>query len=594
MAITEVKNELKDLDQRERARAEAAGGTSLDTEEVVDRKKRGWEDILKLRPEDVDERWNTRNLGLAIIPPNLHKQLSEAQIEQVLTSNQLLELLGGGWMVQPMRKGAVRARHGPPEVTTGSLRELTLKKLLTLELSVAKLVLRFLVHLSSEQDQELPQGRIPQNIATRAAMSRHNLLLKIDIMNRYLRRLRHNGKLTEESTPDWPASPAYKRDSLSSDDQKSLNAALCSIFEEHAHSKNYALMLKKICSNLLVAPSPPDVTTYNLLIAHLTRLEQNDLVRMVLESFDESHVRPNEITISATLKFYTVSNDKQGFRSYANRFRGRKGGLALARPNIRITAAAEGRLIRRNGKVIQEAPKSIQFFGALMNGTLKFFGVKQGMKVYYEMLSEGWEPNIHILSAILRRCHLRRDWAGGYAVWRHIKESSAFISDRAYIWMLQLCRVCKRVEVYDEIVQELNSQGIFMGLFQRCSTDEGFLLQTDIQQLRKMMQKQRREAVKDVKAIEEVPASDLVEDAYDDEIDAAATVLVNHMATAEAIKAGMQNTRSKTPATTSHRSFPQEKGSQNIPAADVSREQGKHNQWEWPIGQPTIQVSAPK
>lgn len=584
VAITEVKKELKDLDQRERTRAEFVGGNSHDTGDVLDGETPRWRDIVKLRPEDVDDRWTMTNLASTIIPPELHKQLSEAQVEQILTSDQLLELLGGGWKVHPARKGVIRNGHCPPEVTIQSLRELSPKKLRTLELSVAKLVLRFIEHLSSTRDQERPNGRSSQDVSNRAEITRYELWPKIAQMNQYLQYLRDNGSPTQKTPPDWPARPAYDRDSLCPDDQKRLNAAISSIFDEYDRSKNHALMLENICSVLLLAPSPPDVTTYNLLLTHLTRLQQNELVRMVLESFDESSVRPNEITISATLKFYTLSNDRKGFRGYVNKLRGRNGGLVLARPDIKITAAAEGRLIGRNGKVTQEPPKNIHVFGALINGTLKFSGVKQGIKVYYEMLREGWEPNVLILTAILRRCNLNRDWVGGFAVWQHIKESSEYISDRAYIWMLQLCRVCNRQEIYDEILRELDSQGVSMEFFPQFFTGKNSILRTDIQDLRKMMQKQRRKAAKVIQAIEEAPAMDLRQNAYEDGTDEAVAVVGNHTLAEDATEVDEQHTAGIALPKSSQKAFPRIEGSKIRPAADRSREHGNGNLWEWPIG----------
>lgn len=584
VAITEVKKELKDLDQRERTRAELVGGNSHDTGDVLDGEKPRWRDIVKLRPEDVDDRWTMTNLASTIIPPELHKQLSEAQVEQILTSDQLLELLGGGWKVHPTRKGVIRNGHCPPEVTIESLRELSPKKLRTLELSVAKLVLRFIEHLSSTRDQERPNGRSSQDVSNRAAITRHELWPKIGQMNQYLQYLRDYGPPTRKTPPDWPARPVYDRDSLCPDDQKRLNAAISSIFEEHDRSKSHALMLENICSVLLLAPSPPDVTTYNLLLTHLTRLQQNELVRMVLESFDESSVRPNEITISATLKFYTLSNDRKGFRGYVNRLRGRNGGLVLARPDIKITAAADGRLIGRNGKVTQEPPKNLHVFGALINGTLKFSGVKQGIKVYYEMLREGWEPNVLILTAILRRCNLNGDWVGGFAVWQHIKESSEYISDRAYLWMLELCRACNRQEIYDEILRELHSQGVSMEFFPQFFTGKSSSLRTDIQDLRKMMQKQRRQAAKAIQAIEEAPAMDLGQNAYEDGTDEAVAVAGNHTLAEDATEIDEQDTAGIAPPKSSQKAFPRIDGSKIRPAADRSREHGNGNLWEWPIG----------
>jgi len=584
-AITEVKKELKVLEERGRARAELAGGNSHDTREV-DREKLRWPDVLKLRPEDVDDRWTMEKLASIVIPPDLHKQLSVVQVEQILTSDRLLELLGGGWKVHPARKGVIRDGHCPPEVTTESLRDVSLKKLRTLELSVAKLVLRFLGYLSLVQDQEHLDGKSPQDPSNPAAITRDELWPKVAKMNRYLEHLRDQGRPTQEHTPDWPAHPAYDRGGLSVDGQKGLNAAISSIFKEHGRSKDHALMLKNLCSVLLLAPSPPDVTTYNLLLTHLTRLRQNELVRMVLESFDECSVRPNEITVTATLSFLTLSNDRKGFRSYVNRLRGRKGGVVLARPNIKITAAAEGRLSNRTGKVTQKPPKNIHVFGALINGILKFSGVKEGIRVYYEMLREGWEPNIPILTAILRRCNLNRDWVGGFAVWQHIQESSEYISDRAYLWMLQLCRACNRQEIYDEILRELKSQGVSMEFLPPFSTGKSSALKTDIKDLRKMMQKQRREAAKAVKRIQ-APAMDLEQGAYDDDTDEAVTVAVSNPLAEDIIKDEEQDTSSIALPNRPHKAFRCRKGAKIIPAADQSPEYGYGKLWDWPIGLPS-------
>lgn len=568
-AMTEVKKDLKDLEERERIRAESAGGISCETGDLLDRRKPKWRDVVKLRPEDVDDRWTIRNLASTIIPPDLQQQLSDAQIEQILTSDQLLELLGEGWKVHPARKGFTRNGHCPPEVTVKSLREYSSKKLRTFELSVAKLVLRFIGHLSSVRDQEHPNGRSPQEVSNGAAITRRELAPKIATMNQYLQKMRDHGEPTQKYPRDWPARPSYDRDSLSPDDQRRLNEAISNIFEEHNRSKNYVLMLENLCSVLLLATSPPDVSTYNLLLTHLTRLQQNDLVKMVLESFHESKIRPNEITISATLKFYTLTNDRRGFQGYVSRLRGRNGGLILARPDIEITDAAEGRLTVANGKVIQEPPKNHHVFGALINGTLKFSGVKQGIKVYYEMLKEGWEPNILILTAILRRCNLNRDWVGGFAVWQHIKKSSEYISDRAYLWMLQLCRAHNRQEIYDEILRELDDQGAPMEFLPQFFTGKCNPLKTDMRHLRKMMAKERREAAK--AGSQEVPDMDMEQEAYDDDLEDAAL---------EAFEAE----ESIAPQKSRHKASPRLEGSKMIPGISRRSESGNGSLWEWPTG----------
>jgi len=527
-AIAEAKNELNGFDQRESRAAELAGPSNQGAGRVLDEERTEWGEVLKLRPEDLNDRWSLTNMGLTVLPPGLHKQLSQNQIEQILTRNHLLEILESGWKVHPTRKGAVRKGHNPPnsidaEATTRAPQSLSTKKLRTLELSVAKLVLRFLAQSPSEHVKKHRKGEIPhRTLREPAPTTLHTLLLKIAEMNRHLQRLMKNEESTGENALGWPASPAYERSNPSSDDQERLNNAVRIIFQEQVHTKNLDSMMEKICLQLLLTTSPPDVTTYNLLIVHLTRLKQNEMVRMVLDSFNESHMRPNEITISATLKFYTVSNDRKSFGRYVDRMRGRDGGLALARPDIRITTAGLGRLVCKDEKVIQKAPRNRHIFGALIHGTLKFFGTSIAMRVYLQMIGAGWEPNVVILTSILRDCQSRRDWKEGQAVWQQIRDISGKISDRAYLWMLQLCRVCKRQTVYDEIKEELIRQDMSVSFLQQYPTDKDGAWTDDIQTIEQSWRKQRREGVG---ITGDASSTDAVQEAFETAKEATAMVV---------------------------------------------------------------------
>ncbi|MCJ1363681.1 hypothetical protein MMC16_002790 [Acarospora aff. strigata] len=507
--IAEVKQELKDLDQRNGRRDKS---TEIEcfrprAGNYLDQEKSTWHELLRLRPEDVNDRWTTTKMGLTVLPPALHEQLSQAQIEQILSSDQLLDVLEKGWMAHPSRKGVIRRGHYPPQSTkaervAGLACPLSPKKLRTLELSVAKLILRFLAQMSSGQGHGLSDGDVLNSRDQIAENSRRELMLKIAETDRYLQMFRQGEEINVASSPRWPACPEYEKNSLSFDGQERLNDTLRMIFQKPVYTRNYDTMLENICNLLLLASSPPNITTYNILIVHLTRLRHNDIVRMVLESLHESHVRPNESTFSAVLNFYTVSNDREGFRGYVRRMYGAfEGGLALARPNIKITAAAEGRVVCRNGKMIQKASENLHVFGSLVHGTLKFFGVKEAMKVYIQMIKDGWEPNIVILTSILRDCQIRRNWQAGFAVWQRIKEVSGYISNRAYLWMLQLCRVCKRQELYEEILQELTRQGVSVNFLQQEPTDKDGFWITDIQVLRKSLGKQRQQAAKASKKV---------------------------------------------------------------------------------------------
>lgn len=461
-AIVEAKKKLKELDQRDSNRGQLKEG--LD-EQALRAPKKGrleWHEILKLRPEDLDDRWSSSQMGLKILPPDIRKQLSQSQIDQILTSNQLLKTLMAGWSVHTTQRRAVREAHYPPqsvEVDASSRppRQLSLKKLRTLELSVAKLVLRFLsVGPIREHTTEHQKGQDQLGtLGEREPTDRADLQLKIHNLEGHLRRVRRDQEPTGRDALGWPVRPAFSTNHPSSSEQERLNNALRIILRAQDRAKNLGSMVEDICRELLLSTAPPNVDTYNLLIVYLTRLRQNKMVNLVLDSFNESHIRPNEATVSAVLKFYTVSRNKKMFEEYVSKMHGHGGGLALARPDIEITDAGQERLVQKGGKTVQKAPMNQHVFGALIHGTLKFFGIKTAMKVYLQMTEAGWEPNAVILTSILRDCHLRRAWEDGQAVWQRIRDVSGKISDRAYLWMLQLCRVCKRQQVYEEIKQEL-------------------------------------------------------------------------------------------------------------------------------------------
>jgi hypothetical protein len=44
---------------------------------VLDEERTEWGEVLKLRPEDLNDRWSLTNMGLTVLPPGLHKQLSQ-------------------------------------------------------------------------------------------------------------------------------------------------------------------------------------------------------------------------------------------------------------------------------------------------------------------------------------------------------------------------------------------------------------------------------------------------------------------------------------------------------------------------------------
>lgn len=147
-------------------------------------------------------------------------------------------------------------------------------------------------------------------------------------------------------------------------------------------------------------------------------------------------------------------------------------GLDLARPDIKINEAGQGRVVEvkrsLKTKVIQKPHASPMVFEALILGILRFNGFEAALDICHSMGKEGWGLSMKGLTPLLAECAERGDWQSGKQVWDHIQALQAKSrrmgrADRIHVQtfasMLQLCSACGQSELFHEILPEAMRRG---------------------------------------------------------------------------------------------------------------------------------------
>lgn len=270
--------------------------------------------------------------------------------------------------------------------------------------------------------------------------------------------------------PDQPAIPRYHQDPDGDfyDTTQRLNSGLRELLHHDTRDRKgdeeAAVAVAKICHNLFVSSAPPDVQTFNILIAGFKRWRRPEMVDDAILAFHGSKIRPNEITLRSILGHYISERRPDGFSRFVAWMRGASDALMLADPGVTVNEASQGRLIRINeNKVYQKVYPTPMVFGALIGGVLKFGGFERALDVYYEMKADGWGLDMAGLTRLLGDCIRRADWQGGVYVWAEISsiKDTAMPKDvaKAYEFMLSLCSVTGNTSAFNQLLTEVASRG---------------------------------------------------------------------------------------------------------------------------------------
>ncbi|KAF1924454.1 uncharacterized protein M421DRAFT_18430, partial [Didymella exigua CBS 183.55] len=365
------------------------------------------------------------------------------------------------WAVDTARMASLRRRH-------------TWKKLAMQELCTAVLIYSLLRRVSVPG---WARGEVAPQIETVASLdgaqarsARKEILANIVRLHLTPVDTELDDALQAQICPDQPGVPQYHQDPDGHfyETSQRLNSGLKELLRHDSRNKKNekeaAVAVAKICHNLFVSSAPPDVQTFNILIAGFKRWRCPEMVDDVILAFHGSKIRPNEITLRYILGHYISERRPDGFARFVAWMRGVGDALMLADPDVTINEAGQGRLIRKSAnKVYQKVYPTPMVFGALIGGVMKFGGFERALDVYYEMKADGWGLDLASLTRLLGDCVRRADWQGGLYIWDEINSIKDLAMPRdmakAYEFMLSLCSVTGNTSAFNQLLAEVASRG---------------------------------------------------------------------------------------------------------------------------------------
>ena len=409
--------------------------------------------------------------------------LSTDEIRQILSDPAIIRL----------NNGTSDANFNPAIWSRPSrLRPYGLKQVKRAEWSVRKLAYQFLLSCEENFSQRQVEADQQNSQSHSTSATKQTILDRISTCERALKFI-----ICSPRDPLlWlrmrsPRVPSYNRQI--DHDAASINDRLLELFRSFEESgTGIDTLLSSISTLLLCAPNPPDVHIYNMLIIGLYQLQQMTNVHAVIESMRECSVRPNTITLSAMLHYYTITQKKTDFRRLTREMDGLQGGLFKEHPSKGIPSGLVDRYrtyeysrketaieaqdeellydqprfsyLTPDGSYPLERGRTVKVIGtarvgildgtvynALISGSLELGLLGQAMCYYSQMTSDGFRPEPSLLESILKHCTRNRDWDAGVAVWKQLCSLAEGISRIMLGLMLTLCRACDNHIEYGKV-----------------------------------------------------------------------------------------------------------------------------------------------
>ena len=386
------------------------------------------------------------------VPLSLLRSLPAKEVDQLRQDTSLLSRYYGG--------------SDCNDLTSVPTLSISTQKLRTLEWSVLKMSLRLLRSCASLQEASVEDPQLSETERVQARISDTKLVsnslswrFKLKEADEKLAILHdHDENSDIYETFEQPSFPNYEWKGEEHDEQIiELNSKLYSLLQQLQSGRDLPTVMSLVCQELLCTTTPPNIHAYNLLLVQLCRMRQKKLVWIVLDSMNEAHLRPNEITHSTLLRFFAMTDDIYSFCSYTKKMKGLKRGLALAHPDTKVHPLVKMQFHRFGAKMQRlaiVARMNQEVYTSLIVGMLRFFGSRDAMFWYRAMINDGWRPNAEILVNILRCCCIEKDWKGGLAVWHEFRKQVVKVTPVVYEWMLRLCRTCGREDIFTKVLSE--------------------------------------------------------------------------------------------------------------------------------------------
>ncbi|RDW72138.1 hypothetical protein BP5796_08172 [Coleophoma crateriformis] len=201
-------------------------------------------------------------------------------------------------------------------------------------------------------------------------------------------------------------------------ERKQLNDSLRVMFEKATDkASDLDLLLAKVCYNLLICTAPPQIDTFNLLIASLTRQDAPHKAEIVVKFilYNTSLV-PTQKTIQYMLDVYRAKKDAKEFRHIIQRMAAREGSMKLSRPlNSAIgmpmlSSWAKGKKYRlKNGYFHEIVQKNASIYDSLILGSIELLDVRDAVRYTRAALREGISITGTVLAKLVKKLQVKRD-----------------------------------------------------------------------------------------------------------------------------------------------------------------------------------------
>ena len=447
--IQDAKDELKALDASQHRRLAALSTDCDDIKESALHGQRTWDDVLKWAR---DEKRFRHALGFEDwkgIPLSILETFSTAQLRKIFLNNANLR----------KRLGGV---DFPVDITPSC----SVKKQKLIEWSSAKLAYHF--------TQEVYAFNILyglDNVSDGTEKIHLPLLDDIVQANEMISKLQN--RTPDSANIEQALSPPAPRYILNHKCNKKGAATLDSSLDEvfqlcRAREESLQHLITNVCRHLLASNVPPTVWTYILLAKKFDELGEHKLVQLVLDALQECKFRLDEEALTFHLDYYAKTHNLKGFQQLVSRMNGYGNGLISVpaglspgqapamipgiafdkyrfderkmRPsskcsNYKKFSASKNELSALKYRI---ARKGQGVYTSLIRGTLKFADDMKAMCHYIDLIREGHEPTVEMLTAILSRCYDQQDWRSALRVLLQI-QTIAGASLQTCRWILHLC-----------------------------------------------------------------------------------------------------------------------------------------------------------
>ncbi|KAI1826822.1 hypothetical protein F4861DRAFT_16773 [Xylaria intraflava] len=209
-----------------------------------------------------------------------------------------------------------------------------------------------------------------------------------------------------------------------------LHDSLRRIFNQALSSKE---TVGRICYNLLATTIPPNIYTYNILIAGFNRIQRPDLAQVVIDSYlHQTLWAASDQTVICMLSHFREPGGREGLRDAVQRMRGRgKRRLRLSTLEEDSTEDDPSTEQRR----VQRTHRTSATFDALIRGWLYHGEIRIACMTFVACLRNGASIPMHTLQGLFQVCLLAANFAIArkllFGIFQHLEDFSTFLSGLA-------------------------------------------------------------------------------------------------------------------------------------------------------------------